>query len=346
MAKNKAVGLDIGTRTVTVAAVANKGGRPQVTTYGQAELPEDAVREGEILNPDAVTQVVKQLMKDTGVKGKEVLLGVANQRVVVRQVELPKLPEDELRQSLPYTVQEFIPMPVEDAELDFYVLDEVTGDSGNELLRVLLVAAQKDMISGHVAVAKAAGLKPVGVDLNPFALLRALADDSVLNDGATRAYIDVGAGVTSIVVARGDVPLFVRILVLGGNDVTAAVSAAEGAPFADAEVRKRELGMDPDTDTGRAISDRAGQFVDEIRSSLDYFRAQSSAGAVSQVVIAGGGSQLRGLAERLAQVLNVPVELARPFDRVPSTSGESDDVLAARGPLVTTAIGLALGGLE
>jgi type IV pilus assembly protein PilM len=346
MAKNRAVGLDIGSRTVTVAVAANKGGKVQVVNYGQAELPEDAVREGEVLQPDAVSQTIRTLLSDTGIKDKKVNLGIANQRVVVRQVDLPNIPLDELRRSLPFTVQEFIPMPAEDAELDFHVLEEHTNEAGAQMLRALLVAAQKDMVASHIAVAKGAGLKPIGVDLNPFAVLRALNTDSVLGDEPTKAYIDVGAGVTSIVVAKGEVPLFVRILVLGGNDVTAAVSAAEGLPYPEAEARKRELGMTGDDATSRAIADRAGQFVDEVRSSLDYFRAQSTVGTVESVILAGGGALLAGLPARLGQVLGIPVELARPFDRLPSTSGESDEVLEARGPLVATAIGLALGGLE
>ena len=135
MARNKAVGLDIGTRTVSVAEVSTRGGSPTVTDFAQAELPQGAVREGEVIDPEAVAATIKTAMGETSIRDKRVLLGVANQRVVVRQVTLPYLPEEEMRQSLAFQVQEFIPIPVEAAELDFHTLDV----SEDELDRILAV---------------------------------------------------------------------------------------------------------------------------------------------------------------------------------------------------------------
>lgn len=344
MARKRAVGLDIGTRTVTISQVEVKGGRSVVTNVGQFELPQNAVREGEIIDPAAVAEAVKQGFAEAGIKEKRVNLGVANQRVVVRQVNLPAMPDDELRQSLPFQVQEFIPIPVEQAELDFHVLDKVPDENGNETLRVLLVAAQKEMIATHVEVAQKAGLKPVGVDLNPFALLRTLFNESF--GDVSEVFVDIGAGVTSIVVHQGGVPLFVRILVLGGDDITHAVADAEGASFEDAELLKRELSADGQDPTSQAIAERVRQFVDEVRSSLDYFRAQTGAGRIDRVVLAGGGAVLGGLAARLSDSLGLSVELARPFDQVGESLGLDDEHLQAYGPVLTTSIGLALGGLE
>ena len=344
MARKRAVGLDIGTRTVTITQVETKGGRSVVTNVGQFELPHGAVREGEIIDPAAVAEVVKQGYAEAGIKEKKVLLGVANQRVVVRQVNLPYLPDDELRQSLPFQVQEFIPIPVEQAELDYHVLDKVPDENGNETLRVLLVAAQKEMIANHVDVAQRAGLKPVGVDLNPFALLRTLWSESF--GDVSEVFVDVGAGVTSIVVHQGGVPLFVRILVLGGDEVTDAVAGAENLDFEQAEARKRELSAHGDDPTSRAIADRVHQFVDEVRSSLDYFRAQTGAGRIDRVVVAGGGAVLGGLVDKLGESLALPVELARPFENVGESLGLDETHLEAYGPVLTTSIGLALGGLE
>ncbi len=344
MARKRAVGLDIGTRTVTITQVEQKGGRSVVTHVGQFELPEGAVREGEILDPAAVAQTVRDGITEAGIKEKRVNLGVANQRVVVRQVNLPYLPDDELRESLPFQVQEFIPIPVEQAELDYHVLDKVPDENGNETLRVLLVAAQKDMVAAHVDVAVQAGLKPVGVDLNPFALLRTLFTEAF--GDTSEVLVDVGAGVTSIVVHQGGVPLFVRILVLGGDDITEAVASGEGLDFASAEQRKRELSAAGASTTEQAVADRVRAFVDEVRSSLDYFRAQTGTGRIDRVVLAGGGAALAGMPDQLAESLGLPVELARPFDTVGESLGLDEEHLVAYGPVLTTSIGLALGGLE
>jgi type IV pilus assembly protein PilM len=341
---SRAVGLDIGTRSVTITEVVLKKGRCVVQSVEQVELPEGAVREGEIIDIDAVAATIKQGHASLGLRDKRVYLGVANQRVVVRPVTLPYLPDDELRQSLPFQVQEFIPIPVADVELDYHTLEEVTDEQGLRTLRVLLVAAQKDMVSAHVGAAIKAGLKPVGVDLNPFALLRALATES-LGD-TSEVLIDIGAGVTSVVVHQAGVPLFVRILALGGDDITSAVASAEDIGFAEAELRKRSLGATGTDATSLIISEHVDRFFDEVRSSLDYFRAQTGVGRIDRVVLAGGGSVLVGLREKLTNALGLDVEIARPFDFVDHSLDVDEETLVAWGPVLTTSIGLALGGLE
>ena len=196
------VGLDIGTRTVHVAEVTGGRGAPTITNFGGVALPEGAVREGEIVDTGAVADAIKELYGAAKLKNKKVNLGVANQRVVVRQIDLPWMEEEELRSSLPFQVQEFIPIPVEEAQLDYHVLDEVEGEDGARTLRILLVAAHKDMLAAHMEAAQSAGLKPVGVDLNPFAQLRVVGRDGAVGGGGAEALVDIGGGVTDIVVHR------------------------------------------------------------------------------------------------------------------------------------------------
>ena len=130
-------------------------------------------------DPRAVSQAIRDLWQRGGFKGKQVTMGVANQRVVVREVTVPALPAKELRQSLPFQVQDLIPIPVDDAVLDFDVLDELEQE-GAAMLRLLVVAAQRDMLNRLVESAQQARLDPVGVDLVPFALIRAVGQDDGL----------------------------------------------------------------------------------------------------------------------------------------------------------------------
>jgi type IV pilus assembly protein PilM len=341
------VGIDIGTRTIEVAEVKNAKGGAIVTNFGGVELPQDAVREGEILDSAAVTEALEELLDSAKVKEKKVWLGVSNQRVVVRQVDLPWMEEKELRESLRYQVQEYIPIPVEEAELDVHVVDEFTNDAGERYQRLLLVAGHRDMVTAHVDAAVDAGLKPVGVDLNPFAVLRAMGNDSVLEHG-NQVLVDVGAGITNIIVHEAGVPTFVRILVMGGDSITDALQSGLQTSREEAELAKRQtvLGSGGDV-TARIVTEQADQFVDEIRSSLDYYQAQTGASRLSGVVLTGGGAMLRGLPDRLAAAIRLPVEVGNPFDRYEAKGtvyGEDD--LARVGPSLATAVGLALGGLE
>jgi type IV pilus assembly protein PilM len=342
-----AVGIDIGTRTITVAEVKQGRGPATITNFGGVELPQDAVREGEILDIPAAAEALRELVSSAKVSSKKVWLGVANQRVVVRQIDLPWVEPKEMRESLRYQVQEHIPIPVEEAELDVHVVEEFTNDAGERYQRVLLVAGHRDMVTAHVEVATQAGLKPIGVDLNPFAILRAMGDTSPLEQGR-QVLVDIGAGVTNIIVHETGVPTFVRILVMGGDSLTMALSSGLGIEREDAEARKRQLQVGVGDDVAsRIAAEQAEQFVDEIRSSLDYYQAQTGSSRLSGVLLTGGGATLTGLDRRLEAALRLPVELGSPFDRWDAKDtvyGPED--LKRVGPSLATAVGLALGGLE
>lgn len=355
MAGRTSIGLDIGTSGVRAAELQFSKKGITLEKFGQVALPEGAVRDGEVHDPAAVAQALKDLWSHTKFSSKEVIVGVANQKVIVRQVELPAAPLDELRKTLPYQVQEAIPMPVEHALLDFYPLEEVTNDDGSQMLRGMLVAAAREMVSAQLEAVQHAGLRPVVVDLTAFAVLRSLAEADELGMGSMplEALVDVGARVTNIVVHQGGIPRFVRILLMGGQDVTDAVAERRGVPQNEAEALKHERGLTPvEADSGSEtqalarVIDVAGQaFVDQVRGSLDYFVASSGVPGIDRVVLTGGGSRLTGLAERLQEASRCEVIRGNPFaDLTVGSTGLSDDQLQFVEPLATVPVGLALGG--
>ena len=347
MARKSAVGLDIGTHGVHVAEVTVSRGQPTLTNFGGVALPPGAVREGEVIDVDTVAGAVRQLWADARVKDKLVNIGVSNQRVVVRQIDLPFMEDAELRGALRFQVQEYVPMPVEEAELDYQRLEEYAGEGNARMLRILLVAAHRDMVANAVAAATRAGLRPVGVDLNAFAALRALVPDP--ESAPSEMVVDIGSGVTNIVVHDRGVPRFVRILVLGGGDVTDALATGMNITYEDAEALKVQTGLRPgaDPNVNRIIEERATQFVDEVRGSLDYYLAQTGAQRVARVLLSGGGAKLAGLAERLGTALRIPVEFGRPLQVLPvKGTVYGPEQLAEVEPVLATAVGLALGGLE
>jgi type IV pilus assembly protein PilM len=169
----KVVGLDIGTHAVRAAEVSFGRGLPTLERFGQVALPFGAVSGGEVVDAAAVSSALRRLWKEAGLSSKKVVVGVANQRVVARTAELPAMPDAELRSALKYQVQELIPIPVDDAVLDHQVIERVTGDDGRETLRLLVVAAHKDMLRSLLAALEGAGLAAKRIDYIPFALVRA-----------------------------------------------------------------------------------------------------------------------------------------------------------------------------
>jgi type IV pilus assembly protein PilM len=370
MAKGR-IGLDIGSTAVRAAEISGAAS-PSVLRAAQVPLPMGAVENGEVRDPAAVSETLRELWQRGGFKSKQVWLGVGNQRVVVREIAIPWLPEKELRASLGFQVQEFIPMAAEEAVLDFDPLGEFEQDD-RRMLRMLLVAAQRVMVDGLIAAVQGARLEPMGLDLVPFALVRAVGSDDAgmdLEEVGEEAIVDIGAHVTNIVVHARGRTRFVRILPSGGRDITLAIARTAGVEDHVAERLKRgeavELPDDQDAEVHEDEGDaegaegptpvpspgevrdvaltRAGAFVDEVRSSLEFYTAQSREARIGRVLVTGGGSKLEGFLELLRERIPVPVELGRVFEHVPSLLSLSEEALADAEPVLAVAVGLAIPG--
>lgn len=311
-------------------------------------LPPGAVRDGEIVDGEAVVDALKILMSRYKFKGRKVALGVANQQVVVRQVDLPALPADQLRESLPFQVQDYIPIPVDEAQLDFEILEEYANPDGTQMAKLLLVAAARTMVDGLLEIMKQVKLEPVLLDLDAFALLRALVADDDPNEAsdAGELIVNVGSTVTNIVVHSGGTPRFVRILLMGGNSVTESLQAAFGSAWDQAEGIKA-VAQPAGSQEAQLIAERSQRFIEEVRGSLDYYRAQGDSIQVQRVVLSGGGGLLPDLAERLSEAVRLPVDRGHPMQTL--QIGKVDltpEQLAEAEPFFAVAIGLAMGALE
>lgn len=342
-----AVGLDIGTSAVRAAQVSMGRGGGSLLAFGQVALPPGVIADGEVRDPGPVAEAIAQLFKRTKMRSKRVVLGVANQRVVVRQVDLPYLEEKDFRSSLRFQAADHIPMPVESAELDFQILDDFTTAEGEHMMRVLLVAAATDMIESFVNTAAIAGLQPEGVDLTPFAVARAVSPAARQEAGVAGAegIVDVGAGVTSILVHQNGEARFVRILLIGGDDATRALGTQLGIGFDEAEALKLDLGRGVGSPQAQSVlTARVDALVEEIRGSLDYYASQEGGQPVGSVILTGGGSLTPGLAVKVEQTLRVQVRRASVLAQMNySKSGLTQEQVAQVEPVAAAAIGLAMG---
>lgn len=313
--------------------------------FGQVALPEGAVRDGEVIDEAAVAAQIRHLWSATGFSGKRVILGVGDRHVVVRQVELPAMSPAQLKKTLPFQVQDYLPMPVDQAVLDFHQTGAYTTESG-EHVRGLLVAASRVGVMSAVQSVRAAGLRPVSVDLNSFALLRSVGAGPS-QPGLTEAIVDVGARVTNLVVHTGGVPQIVRILFMGGQSVTEALSERVGMAPMEAEAFKQEFGVlpaPPEYSVASQVVENAVQsLVDEVRGSLDYY-ASSGMNPVARVVVSGGGSSLAGMPARLADATRLTVVVGNPIAQLEiGDTGLDEKQMAAIQPLASVPVGLALG---
>jgi type IV pilus assembly protein PilM len=341
------IGLDVGTSAVRAAWVTGGRGGRSLVKFGQVALSAGAVEGGEIRDPEAVSAAISQLWKRAKIKSKNTIVGVANQRVVVRQVDLPFMEEKDLRSSLKFQVAEHIPMPVEDAEIDFQIIDDFMTEDGEHMIRVLLVAAASDMVHSVVSAVSAAGLHPTGVDLTPFAVARAVSSTARGESGiaGAEAVIDVGAGVTNIIVHHNGEPRFVRILLVGGDFATTGLAEQMGITFEEAEALKFDLGrgVGPE-DARKTLAGRVNGLVSEIQGSIDYYLSLEDSEHVASVVVTGGGSLTPGLLERLEASLGTQVRRGAALGDVSvKKSGLTNEQVAQIEPVAAAAVGLAMG---
>jgi len=367
------IGLDIGTNAVTVAEV-RAGDPPRLVMFGQVALGRETMREGEVADDAAVTEAVGRLREEVGLKRAAVRLGLASPRVVVRQIEMPLMTRDELGSALQFQAAELIPIPLEDAVLDYAILGPANpGDSGEPRMHVLLAAVQEATVLRLVAAVEAGGLQVAAVDLVPLALIRplartvpdlALVGSSVGVDGSAEpgggvaladrgpgaeGIVSFGGGVTAIAVHEVGVPRFVRVLGTGGRELTDAIANELDLPPETAEALKRQLGAaGHDELVARArtsIERPLSVLLDEVRSSIDYYRNQPDSSPLLRIVTTGGAAQLPGLTERLSALVGVPVEPARPRELVAlGDIGFTEEELPRLDPYLPAAVGLALGG--
>lgn len=230
------IGLDIGSRAVSVAEVTIAGGKPVLARFGRSLLPAGAVEHGEIQDPMAVAATITSLWKKLGLTAKSVHLGIANRHVVVRVIELPAMSREDLASAIRFQAQDHIPIPLDEAVMDFQVLEEIERPEGN-VHQVLVVAASRGTVQPLLAAVQAARLEALTLELNAYPLVRAFGDKSATG---AEAIVDVGAGVTTIVVHKDGKIRFTRILpTFGGEEFTKAIVDALGVTRDEAETLKR-----------------------------------------------------------------------------------------------------------
>lgn len=366
MAKN-AVRIGIDLEQMAIAGAQVKGAREGRTLSAVAvrALPEGLMFEGEVVDSDGLAAELKAFWKEAGFAGKRFSLGVANQKIVVRTMEFPQIDPKELRAAIEFQAQEAIPIPLNEAILDFEVLSTWTGEDGAARQKVLVVAAQRDMIAQLVEVGHKAGLTVDGIDLQAFALIRSIApqvafvdEGAPAADGAT-ALVSVGSDVTNLVVVVNGVPQFTRVVNVGCEALVRSLMDNRGVERQEADMLRLTVGvsgsapavgdLEPTsvTEIHEVLDATCEAFADEVRRSIDYYHSQESEAHVSSLLLSGEGALTRNMCDYLAQALHVPVGLGNPLQNISDNRSKvAQPDLEVMAPRLAIALGLAIDDEE
>jgi type IV pilus assembly protein PilM len=338
------VGLDIGTSAIrAVELTVGDGSRPILEAFGQVGLNPGTVVDGEIRDQTRVVEALQRLWHEGGFSERRVNVGVAGLRAITREVDMPPLPPDELDDAVKFQADQVIPFPLERTAMSAKVIAQYNDADGAPQIRVLVAAAHRDLIDSVVSTVQAAGLQPVGMDLDTAALARALYDPSF--SGGPEAIVSVGAGLTMVVVHQGGLLQFVRTIDLGGESISKAIASALDIPLPDAEEVKRKLGEPGlhDSRAESAVSGAVDELVGEIHNSIRFFSSLPGRGAPSRILVTGAGARTAGFLPKLQQGIDTPVQPASPLSLVDTSRLPiSPEQAAAINPTMAVPVGLAL----
>ncbi|HEX2105176.1 MAG TPA: pilus assembly protein PilM [Solirubrobacteraceae bacterium] len=313
------VGLEIDSRGVTAAEVAVDG-HISVRRAATCALDDGIVRDGEISDVEGLANALRALWKANKGLSKRIRVGLASQKIVVRVMELPPLADPkELDTAVRFHAQDHVPMALDQAVLDFQPLDVVDTGAGPRQ-RVLLVAARREMVDRMLAAVRGAGLRPEGIDLSAFAMIRALYRPDVSDDGAV-LYLSIG-GLTNMAVAQGPMCLYTRTSSRGIEGVAIELAERRGLTLEHARGWLEHVGLehpvelvegDPEIIVAarQALLEGGRRIAAEIHSNLDFHRTMDGGVPVRSAVLTGPAASIPGFAAALSAHLGLPVETGK-----------------------------------
>ncbi|MEN8199935.1 MAG: type IV pilus assembly protein PilM [Thermodesulfobacteriota bacterium] len=335
------VGVDIGSHAVKVCQLKRTDQAYRVVNLGSATIPEGAVDDGTLDEPEVVGKIIGELFKSLKIKNKKVGFSISGYSVIVKKVNLAVMSEKDLEEHIQAEAEQYIPFDIDDVYLDFQDLKTNKGDG--ERTDVMLVAAKKEIVDEYLEMLENLDLKTVIVDVDGFALENTYEYAYTKEDNV--ALVDIGASKMNINIISNGISVVARDIVVGSRQLTEQIQAAFDLDFDEAEAIK--LGQTPAEEKQQQIEDifsnTCTQWVLEIKKAIDLYHANHPDDPLTRLILSGGGSKVSGLVDFLANETGLAVELFNPFSNMTVNSKKIDpDYLDNVGPEMAIAAGIAI----
>lgn len=338
-------GLDIGSSAIKLVQLKEGKHGYSLERFGIKTMDPELIVDGTVMDAGRVGEILKELLAEQKVKLKDVAISISGHSVIVKKISLPVMTEEELEESIKWEAEQYIPFDINDVNIDFHILGTGDGPEGQTQMSVLLVAAKKDKLTEYTSLVAEAGLTPVVMDVDAFAVENMYGVNYDVIGGDAVALVNVGASVMNINVLKDSVSAFTRDISVGGNKYTETIQKELNVTHEEAEKAKMGEGgggADPEA-VNAVISTVNNEVAGEIVRSIDYFRTTSSQEALEKVVLCGGASKIKGLVPLLSERLGVAVELANPFGKIHIDKKMFDEeYLREVAPQAAVGVGLAI----
>ena len=339
--KDLVVGLDIGSHSVKVCQLKRTSSGYAIVTLGSTVLPEGAVDDGTLNEPEVVGKAISDLFNNLKIKNRKVGFSISGYSVIVKKVNLAVMEDAQLEEHIMAEAEQYIPFDIEDVYLDFQ--DLKTNTKGAERTDVMLVAAKKEVVDDYIEMLRGINLNPVIVDVDGFALENSYEYNYQKNENV--ALVDIGATKMNINILSQGISVVARDIVVGSRQLTEQIQNVFDIEFEEAEAIK--LGFLPADDKRREVEDifstTCTQWVLEVKKAIDLYHANHPDQPLKKLILSGGGAKVNGLTDFLAQETDMEVELFNPFKNMVTNRKKIDpDYLLSIGPEMAIVTGIAL----
>jgi len=337
------IGLDIGSSYLKVVQLKERRGAYSLELFDMLPLPPELIVEGSIIDSLRLVDSIKELIKKARIKTKNAAIGIAGHAsVIIRRISLPEMSEEELSESIKFEAEQYVPFDVEDVNIDFQILGPKE-EAGQ--MDVMLVAVKKDIVNEYVSVVKEAGLNPVVVDVNAFALSNMYEINYGISPEKNIAIINVGASTINMNILKGGTSVFTRDSAVGCHLHTEAIQKEFNLSYEQAERLKRGEpieGISPEQ-VEPVVSSASETILDEIIRSIDYFKSAAFHEDIHEIVLSGGGALVKDFSRMLAERAGTEVIVAEPFKNINIPQKKFDiTFIEESAPMAAVAVGLAL----
>ena len=335
------IGIDIGSHAIKICQVSRAGDNYWLESLGTAKLPEGAVEDGILQEPEEVARIITTLIKNLKLKEKNVAISISGYSVIVKKINLAVMEEKDLEDYIQSEVGQYIPFDIDDVYLDYQDLHTNTEDY--DRTDVMLVAAKREVVDGYLSMLQSAGLRVVIVDIGAFALENVYDANYTLDENV--ALVDIGANKMSINIVSQGISILARDVVVGSRQLTDQIQnrfgittdEAEGLKMGYASVDEKQKDLD------EIFGHTCTLWALELKKAIDLYYTNNPDMALNKIILSGGGSRIQGLDQFLAEEIGLEVEILNPFIKIQADTKQIDrEYLNYIGPEMAIALGLAI----
>ena len=340
--KPEAFGLDLSDLSLRVARLKRRGRFFRLASWGGMKIKPGIIEQGEIKDEDAVVAAIKKtLAKVNGekIKTKYLIASLPEKKAFLQVIEMPKMQEEELKTSVPFEAENYIPLPIEKVYLDFQV---IPSSNGADRLNVLIAALPKEIVDSYVSCFKKAGLIPMALEVESQSIARAVVKNEI--SPFPFLIIDFGRNTTNFIVFSGYSLRFTSSDSISSHELTEIISKTLKLSLDEAEKLKIKYGL-KDEKALKTMTPLLTDLMGEAKKCINYHKSQS--GGIKKILLCGNGANLKGLSDFISSELKIRVEFANPWINIlPEPLREVPGLSFKESLGYTTALGLALRGIK